>query len=106
MAMRCVYHIDRLGYKYKGENGVLRQHYFVKGYPTAYCLYLVEAGNEILENGVYFRDYLIQHSEVANNYVRLKRKLAQQHTSDRRAYQQEKRAFVQEIIQKAKFECR
>jgi len=98
MAMRCVYFIERLGYKYKGENSILRQHYFVKGYPTAYCLYLVEAGNKILENGVCFRDYLIRHQDVASNYVILKRKIANNFPTDRRKYQQAKQSFVRQVI--------
>jgi GrpB-like predicted nucleotidyltransferase (UPF0157 family) len=103
-AMQCVCLIERLGYEYKGESDALRQHRFVKGQPTAYHLYLVEAGNEILEDGVCFRDYLIQHSDVARAYVDLKRQLARQFATDRRAYQQAKRAFVQQVIQMAKTE--
>ncbi len=106
MAMHCLYLIERLGYKYKGENNILRQHNFVKGYPTAYCLYLVEAGNKILEDRVYFRDCLIQHPDIALEYVSLKRKLAKRFATDRREYQRAKQSFVQKIIQKAKFECR
>ena len=104
MAMRCVYLIERLGYKYKGENSVLRQHYFVKGCPTAYCLYLVEAGNEILENGVCFREYLVRHHDVALNYVTLKRNLARHFATDRREYQQAKQAYVQQVIEMARSE--
>jgi GrpB-like predicted nucleotidyltransferase (UPF0157 family) len=98
MAIRCAYIIERFGYEYKGENSVLRQHNFVKGYPTAYCLYLVEAGNEILENGVYFRDFLIQHPDIALDYGLLKRKLARRFATDRREYQQAKHIFVQQVI--------
>ena len=98
MAIRCAYLIERLGYEYKGENSVLRQHNFVKGYPTAYCLYLVEAGNKIIENGVYFRDYLIQHQDVALNYAIFKRKLANHFPKDRRKYQQAKQSLVQQVI--------
>ncbi|MBK8312580.1 MAG: GrpB family protein [Acidobacteria bacterium] len=32
-AMRCVPPMEELGYIYKGENGIPRRHYFVKGDP-------------------------------------------------------------------------
>jgi len=103
-AMRCVHLIERLGYKYKGENDELQQHLFVKGQPTAYCLYMVESGNEILNSGVYFRDYLIQHPDVALNYVTLKQKLARRFATDRREYQEAKHSFVQQVIEMARSE--
>jgi GrpB-like predicted nucleotidyltransferase (UPF0157 family) len=96
--MHCVNLIERLGYKYKGENNISRQHNFVKGYPTAYYLSLVEAGNKILEERVYFRDYLIQHPDIALEYVSLKRKLAKRFATDRGEYQQAKQSFVRQII--------
>jgi len=103
-AMLCVHRIEGLGYIYKGENDSLQQHYFVKGNPTSYSLYMVQIGNEILENGVYFRDYLIQHPEVANNYVSLKRKLARQFVTDRKEYQKAKHSFVKQVIEMARTE--
>jgi GrpB-like predicted nucleotidyltransferase (UPF0157 family) len=103
-AMLCVHRIEGLGYIYKGENDSLQQHSFVKGNPTSYCLYMVQIGNEILENGVYFRDYLIQHPEVANNYVSLKRKLARQFVTDRKEYQKAKHSFVKQVIEMARTE--
>jgi GrpB-like predicted nucleotidyltransferase (UPF0157 family) len=103
-AMLCVHRIEGLGYKYKGENNSLRQHYFVKGIPTSFHLYMVENGNEILENGVYFRDYLKRHPDFANNYIILKRKLAQQFATDRKEYQRTKHSFVQQVIEIASTE--
>jgi GrpB-like predicted nucleotidyltransferase (UPF0157 family) len=103
-AMLCVHRIENFGYKYKGENDTLQQHYFVKGFPTAYHLYMVEKGNSILDNGVYFRDYLKQYSEVANNYVILKRQLARKFATDRIEHQKAKQSFVNQVIEKAKTE--
>jgi GrpB-like predicted nucleotidyltransferase (UPF0157 family) len=103
-AMRCVHLIERIGYKYKGENDSLQQHLFVKGQPTAYYLYMVESGNEILKNGVYFRNFLIQHPDIASNYVTLKQKFAKRFATDRREYQQAKRSFVQQVIEMTRSE--
>jgi len=103
-AMLCVHRIEGLGYKYKGENDTLQQHYFVKGIPTAYHLYMVRKENSILDNGVYFRDYLKRHPDAFNNYIILKRKLARQFVTDRREYQKAKQSFVNQVIEKAKTE--
>jgi len=103
-AMLCVHRIEGLGYKYKGENDTLQQHYFVKGIPTAYHLYMVEKGNNIFINGVLFRDYIKQCSDVATNYVILKQQLALQFATDRIEYQKAKQSFVNQVIEKAKSE--
>jgi GrpB-like predicted nucleotidyltransferase (UPF0157 family) len=97
-AMRCVQRLEGLGYEYQGENHELRQHRFVKGRPTAYHLYLVEAGSEIMTRGTRLRDYLVQHPDVARAYSDLKRQLARQFPADRRAYQEAKMAYADQAI--------
>jgi GrpB-like predicted nucleotidyltransferase (UPF0157 family) len=41
-----------------------------------------------------FRDYLIEHPEVASEYEELKRRLAETHSNDRLAYTSGKSEFV------------
>jgi hypothetical protein len=96
--MRCVHYIEGLGYEYRGENHELRQHRLVKGRPTAYHLYLVEAGSEIMTRGTRLRDYLVQHPDVARAYGDLKRQLARQFPRDRRVYQEAEMAYVDQAI--------
>ncbi|XPS82715.1 uncharacterized protein, UPF0157 [Desulfosarcina variabilis str. Montpellier] len=49
-----------------------------------------------------FRDYLIDHPPIANEYGRLKQKLSRQHPKDRVAYTEAKTAFIARITQTAK----
>jgi GrpB-like predicted nucleotidyltransferase (UPF0157 family) len=49
-----------------------------------------------------FRDYLIEHSEVANEYERLKRRLAATHLNDRETYTSGKSEFVSRVTTQAK----
>jgi len=49
-----------------------------------------------------FRDYLIEHPEVAREYGNLKKKLSGAHHSDRVAYTQAKSDFIREVTEKAK----
>jgi GrpB-like predicted nucleotidyltransferase (UPF0157 family) len=100
-AAQCIPALERLGYEYKDENVQLRQHYYVKGFPTTHTLYLVEPENEELAARVCFRDYLIQHPEAAQAYTDLKTKLAEQHAMDLKAYQDGKLDFVQQVLEMA-----
>jgi len=49
-----------------------------------------------------FRDYLIQHPEVASEYEGLKRRLAETHPNDRVAYTSGKSEFVSRVTTAAK----
>ena len=48
-----------------------------------------------------FRNYLRSHPKAVQQYADLKQKLAQTHPDDRRAYADEKDAFIKSIIAKA-----
>jgi GrpB-like predicted nucleotidyltransferase (UPF0157 family) len=100
-ASQCIPVLERLGYKYKGENHQLRQHYLVRGLPTTHTLYLVELENKELAARVCFRDYLIEHPEAAQAYADLKARLAEQHAMDLKAYQDGKLDFVQQVLEMA-----
>src|SRR5262245_10403815 len=45
-AVRCIPPMEKLGYTYKGENGIPRRHYFVKGEARTHHVHMVEIGSE------------------------------------------------------------
>jgi GrpB-like predicted nucleotidyltransferase (UPF0157 family) len=49
-----------------------------------------------------FRDYLIAHPDIAQDYAQLKMELAAAHPNDRVAYTKGKTAFIQQIMADAK----
>jgi len=49
-----------------------------------------------------FRDYLIDHPPIADEYGRLKQMLSKQHPKDRVAYTEAKTAFITKVTQTAK----
>lgn len=49
-----------------------------------------------------FRDYLIDHPDVAQEYGNLKMKLSNEHQNDRVAYTQAKRDFIRQVTETAK----
>ena len=100
-AAGCISAIESLGYEYEGENEQLRQHYFVKGYPTTHSLYVVERQSEDLAAKTCFRDILIQDAGVARSYADLKQRLARRFPADRQAYQEAKGAFIHQVLQTA-----
>ena len=101
-AFKCVEHIERLGYAYKGENCELRQYYFTKGDPVGYQLYVVDKSGETWAKRTVFRDYLKNNRENADRYAELKQELASRYPDDLRAYQDGKLEFVEQIVLAAK----
>jgi GrpB-like predicted nucleotidyltransferase (UPF0157 family) len=94
--------MEGLGYTYRGENGIPRRHYFVKGEPRTHHLHMVEIDSEDWLINLRFRDYLIAHPTAAEAYSRLKSTLAEKYPNDREAYQAGKARFIQEILRKTR----
>lgn len=93
----CIQPLELLGYQYKGEFGIPRRHYFVKGNPRTHNLHMWEIDSWDWHRHLRFRDYLIQHPEVVQQYAKLKQQLLQQSQGDREAYQLGKAEFIEQI---------
>jgi GrpB-like predicted nucleotidyltransferase (UPF0157 family) len=98
----CVRPIVQLGYEYKGENGIPRRHYFERGSPGSYHLHINEIGSRAWENQILFRDYLIRHPEVAQDYATIKMALARQFPFDRDSYLAAKAPFIERVLRRAR----
>lgn len=53
-------------------------------------------------NEIHFRDYLLSHPEIANQYGELKLKLAKKYTHDRDGYTEAKTDFIREVNELAR----
>jgi len=100
-AERCVRPLKNIGYQYRGENGIARRYYFVKGEPRTHHLHMVESGSDLWKSHLLFRDYVRKHPEVAEEYERLKRDLAIKYERDREAYTEGKSRFIEEVLKRA-----
>lgn len=98
----CIQPIEQLGYEYRGEFGIPLRHYFVKGDPRTHHLHMHELDSPDWENQVLFRDYLIQHPALAEEYAALKVDLAQRYRTDRGAYLDSKAPFIQRVMEMAR----
>ena len=97
----CINTIENIGYEYRGEAGIAGRFYFVKGEPRTHHLHMVEAGSEFWKRHLLFRDYLLNHSDVAKKYEKLKLELAQKYSHDREAYTLGKSAFIEGVVMAA-----
>ena len=100
-ARACVGPIEQLGYQYRGENGIPRRHFFVKGEPRTHHLHMVEESSGNWRAMLRFRDYLIEHPEIAQEYADLKTRLALRFQTDRQAYRDGKSPFIECILKAA-----
>ena len=64
-------------------------------------IHMVEAHFEHWD-GLLFRDYLIEHPDVAREYSNLKQKLSKVHHNDRVAYTKAKTNFIRTVTQRAR----
>jgi len=103
-AERCIVPLAEIGYEYRGEQGIAGRFYFRKGTGdvSTHHLNIVETSSDFWRTHLLFRDYLRQHPEVAREYGKLKRELAEKHKGNRPAYTEAKAAFIQRVLQKAR----
>jgi GrpB-like predicted nucleotidyltransferase (UPF0157 family) len=98
-AFRCVPLLETLGYIYRGEFGIPRRHYFVRGEPRTYQVHMNEIGSADWKNTIAFRNYLREHPEVAGDYAVLKKQLVEQFPTDIHAYTDGKSEFIHHVLQ-------
>ena len=91
--------MEALGYSYRGEFGIPRRHYFVKGEPRSHHVHMVELGGPGWKNTLDFRDGLRRQPDLAKKYSDAKQELARIHAVDREAYQREKDAVVEKLLE-------
>ena len=102
----CIQSVQSLGYEYRGEQGIPRRHYFVKGDPRTHHIHMNEVGSRDWEDQVLFRDYLVGHPQLAKEYAALKKELAERHPMDREAFQVGKARFIEWVLEMARSESR
>jgi len=108
-ANHCIEPLGRIGYQYRPESeaSIPERRYFA-GRPrggVGYHLHVVEYGGDFWERHLLFRDFLRQDSEAAEEYGRLKIKLAARFGTDREGYTEAKTTFVRSVAQRSRQEA-
>lgn len=95
----CTLSLRRNGYRYFGESQVLNKFLMSRGEPP--CVYLYIVGVSSMEHLRYisFRDILCKDRALAQRYAYLKRELASRYSSDRRAYYEGKKSFIESVLE-------
>jgi GrpB-like predicted nucleotidyltransferase (UPF0157 family) len=94
----CVRPMIAIGYTYRGENGIPRRHYFVKGDPRTHHVHMLEIGSDDWRVILRFRDLLRMNPALASEYASEKERLALLHPGNREAYKREKDVIVESIL--------
>lgn len=100
---QCVTPLEQIGYTFKGENGIQGRHYFQKGEPCTFHIHMFEQNSDQWHAHILFADYLRRNPERKQQYVELKRVLAQAYPHDRVKYTNRKSEFIQETMRLASF---
>jgi GrpB-like predicted nucleotidyltransferase (UPF0157 family) len=94
--------LRRVGYLYRGEQGIPGRDFFRRGDPRQYHVHLAEIGSTFWDDHRLFRDFLREQPEEAAAYAALKRDLAEQYPFDRESYINGKTEFVRAVLVKAR----
>lgn len=88
--------LRQAGYTPRGEYGIPGRRYFVKGEnQRTHHLHAFELGSQHTIRHLAFRDYLRQHSNIAQEYERVKRAAAKHSGNLPERYSQLKNDFIQ-----------
>jgi GrpB-like predicted nucleotidyltransferase (UPF0157 family)/RimJ/RimL family protein N-acetyltransferase len=107
MKMLIIPELQKLGYEYWLENPDPKKMFFVKGMPPfgekrTHHVHVFEHDSDHWRNKIIFRNYLLSHPEVVEEYVTLKNNLAREYFHDREKYTDKKLGFVNKVLQLAK----
>jgi len=90
-----------IGYDYRHEAGVPGRRLFVlRGIEgiSLHHIHCFERSGDGFQKQLFFRDYLINHPEMAKQYSELKSTLAQKYPNDRSQYTEGKDRFIQYVL--------
>jgi len=96
--------LRELDYEYFGEANVPGRLYLRKRTQNHFNIALCRHNSEIWMNNILFRDYLRHHPEDATTYSLLKKKIFDSGIDTLLPYSENKHAFIEEILLKAKNE--
>ncbi|MBI3969060.1 MAG: GrpB family protein [Chloroflexi bacterium] len=93
--------LEPLGYQHRSHAEDADRLFFWKGSPEAFHVHVVTYGSWTYRRHLLFRDYLLAHPAVAQQYERLKRELAAEAGTNRDRYAASTIEFVDSIVARA-----
>ncbi|GAF64795.1 hypothetical protein BTS2_1691 [Bacillus sp. TS-2] len=94
--------MNDLGYETKGENGIKGRRYFEKGGNNrTHHVHIFEEGHPQIVTHLNFKNYLLEHADVAKEYGQLKWTLLKSYPHSHDDYQNKKQSMVKDIAEQA-----
>ena len=96
--------LSNAGYLYRPKASYPDRKFFVKGDENArtHHLHIVRHHSEEWDNLISFRDYLLNHSDMLDEYEKMKLKLEEKYGNCRKLYTEGKTEFILKVIGLAK----
>lgn len=90
--------VEKLGYIYRGEDGIPRRHLFWNPDPCTVHLRFLEKDSDAWHLHLAFREAMRRSPQLRQQYLELKRDLARRFPHDREAYTAGKQEFICSIL--------
>lgn len=99
VAERWIDTLAKLDYWYKGiEPDLPDRRFFAKGPRENRTVYLHIVNQKEFDSLIKFRDSLRNDPDLANQYIKLKQELANNHSKDRDKYTRSKNSFISSVL--------
>jgi GrpB-like predicted nucleotidyltransferase (UPF0157 family) len=96
----CIDNLLTIGYKHRIIPELPDRHYFSKGEPRTHQIHMYQVGSIYFKKQIIFRDCLIENVEIRNEYHRIKKKYATEHSTDKLTYADAKTEFINGVLKK------
>ena len=96
--------MEKLGYAAMGEFGLVGRRYFRKENPLrirTHHVHIYQINSPEIKRHLAFRDYMLAHTQDAEQYSQLKQELARKYPNDIESYMDGKDEFVKRMEKKA-----
>jgi GrpB-like predicted nucleotidyltransferase (UPF0157 family) len=99
-AFETVTPLEAIDYTFRGEFGLPRRHYFIKGSPRTHQVHMWEIASDDWKRHIAFRDYLRANDDARDRYAAMKREMSRT-AKTRQEYQDLKDPLIQELQREA-----
>jgi len=93
--------LESNGYECRGDKWENGGYLFVKNIEPevrTHHIHIVELQDEQWSNYLHFRDMLRENDDLAQRYLQLKQRLADEYPDDRKSYTEGKNEFIKEVL--------
>lgn len=100
--------LNNIGYLYYGDAGIPGRHFLKRknGELSTHFIHIEPIGGRLWKNHILFREYLIKHPQLIDEYSNIKKLLEKDFSENRDQYALGKNPFIENIIEIAESEIK